>query len=168
MQNPAAFEVGRGLGQAVAGAKLAVDGATIARGGLGVAVKTGATVVGAFAGAAVAMAGAVVAAGGAANVYTGGLHIGNAFAEKPDSSKDASVNLPTRDVTGKVHGPLPSRSEVSKVPVEDLKQFQGELKASVQERIKTTARLGPDPQHGQRQAAEQRLIQAIEQKLKQQ
>jgi RHS repeat-associated protein len=79
--------------------------------------------------------------------------------------KDASP-LPGRDETGKVHGDLPERKDLSKYSPDELRQFQGELKGSVERRIRRTAELGPEKKHGERQAAEQQLIKQIDEHLK--
>lgn len=70
--------------------------------------------------------------------------------------------LPARDNTGKVHGDLPTPADLREYPTEELEHFQQELQGSVGERIKATSQLGPDKKHGERQAAEQRLIKQID------
>jgi len=74
--------------------------------------------------------------------------------------------LPALDATGKVHGDLPKASELGEHSADDLRQLLGELKQSVQERIRKTVELGPHKPHGERQAAEQELIRQIESNLK--
>jgi hypothetical protein len=74
--------------------------------------------------------------------------------------------LPSIDRTGKVHGDLPNIKDIGKYSKEELGLFLKELKESVQQRIKVTSQLGRDRSHGQRQGAEQDLIQAIEKYLK--
>ena len=70
-------------------------------------------------------------------------------------------NLPSLDQTGKVHGELPMVEDLGKYSKDDLEQLQAELEQSVETRIQRTIELGSDPAHGQRQAAEQRLIRWI-------
>ena len=73
--------------------------------------------------------------------------------------------LPKLDSTGKVHGKLPKAKDLGKYSKEELQILRQELKASVQQRIKVTSRLGRDKAHGQRQGNEQNLIQAIDKYL---
>lgn len=73
--------------------------------------------------------------------------------------------LPALDRTGKVHGALPAIQDLARHSLDDLALFQQELRQSVQQRIRTAIELGPDPAHGQRQAAEQRLIRQIDKLL---
>ena len=73
--------------------------------------------------------------------------------------------LPVLDSTGKVHGELPKPADLGRYSPDDLRQLQGDLEQSVQERIRKTSDLGPDRAHGQRQGAEQDLIQQIERNL---
>lgn len=70
--------------------------------------------------------------------------------------------LPTLDGTGKVHGPLPSASDLPAYAREDLEILRDQLKVSTQTRIDVTTDLGRDRPHGQRQGAEQDLLRAIE------
>ena len=69
--------------------------------------------------------------------------------------------LPSLDSTGKVHGDLPHPKDFGKYSPEDLRRVQDELRQSVQERIRKTDELGRHRPHGQRQGAEQDLIDAI-------
>lgn len=73
----------------------------------------------------------------------------------------SKAGLPGLDSTGKVHGALPSRTELDGYASDELEQFKSDLEQSVQERIRRTTELGPDKPHGERQAAEQQLIQDI-------
>ncbi len=104
--------------------------------------------------------------------YGGGNISGKAFGKAlwqkitGKTPKKAKADLPVLDSTGKVHGQLPSPKNLSRYPNEKLKQLQGELKQSVQQRIKKNIELGSDKAHGQRQAAEQQLIKSIDKKLK--
>jgi RHS repeat-associated protein len=70
--------------------------------------------------------------------------------------------LPARDSTGKVHGDLPTVAGLQAHSTEELQHFQQELAVSVAQRIYVTSQLGPDKAHGQRQAAEQALVKAID------
>ncbi len=72
-----------------------------------------------------------------------------------------SCPLPSLDSTGKVHGDLPKPESLSRYSRDELSQLGSELKQSVQERIRKTAELGRDRAHGQRQGAEQDLLQSI-------
>lgn len=74
--------------------------------------------------------------------------------------------LPGLDQTGKVHGQLPQRNDLGRVSTDDLKQLNGDLRKSVQERHRTNAELGSDPGHDKRITEEQRLLQAIAKELK--
>jgi hypothetical protein len=69
--------------------------------------------------------------------------------------------LPKLDATGKVHGKLPDVKDLGRYHAEDLAALRGELQQSVQKRIEKDVELGSDFGHAERQAAEQRLIQAI-------
>jgi len=69
------------------------------------------------------------------------------------------------DATGKVHKALPKPKDFSKYHPEDLRKLMQDLKQSVQERIRVTARLGSNPGHDARQAEEQQLIKFIEKYL---
>jgi hypothetical protein len=73
--------------------------------------------------------------------------------------------LPALDRTGKVHGELPKAEELGRYSTDELRQLQGELRQSVQERIRKTVEMGSHKPHGERQAAEQELIQQIEKHL---
>jgi len=70
--------------------------------------------------------------------------------------------LPARDSTGKVHGELPRPQDLRNRSTEDLGHLLGDLRRSVQQRIRKNIELGSDPGHGQRQALEQDLIKSIE------
>ena len=61
-----------------------------------------------------------------------------------------------------MHGELPKAEDLDQYEPEELRHLQEELRQSVQKRIEVTDRLGPDKGHGERQAAEQRLIRQIE------
>ncbi|WP_159397966.1 hypothetical protein [Sorangium cellulosum] len=82
-----------------------------------------------------------------------------------DSAKRQPQELPSLDATGKAHGSLPEAKDLERYSADELRQLQGELKKSVQERIRKTVELGPHKPHGERQAAEQRLIQQMEKNL---
>jgi hypothetical protein len=69
------------------------------------------------------------------------------------------------DSTGKVHGDLPTLAEIKRLSVEELEHLQTSLSESVQRRIDVTVKMGSDPGHAERQAAEQRLIQQIKKVL---
>jgi hypothetical protein len=69
--------------------------------------------------------------------------------------------LPGLDSTGKVHGALPSVEDLGRYRLDELGTFKQDLQASVQRRIQVTTQMGSDPSHGERQAAEQALIQSI-------
>lgn len=73
--------------------------------------------------------------------------------------------LPGLDATGKVHGTLPSVSQLRQFSRDDLMQFRNDLQRSVQARIRSTVTHGRDRGHGQRQGAEQGLIKAIDKLL---
>lgn len=73
--------------------------------------------------------------------------------------------LPSLDQTGKVHGELPSASELENYSSEELEQLRDELQQSVEQRIRVTTQLGSDKPHGERQAAEQELIRQIDKYL---
>jgi len=77
------------------------------------------------------------------------------------SSKKVT-ELPALDSTGKVHGLLPTTQDLARYTIDELETLAKELKQSVPRRIEVTNRLGSDPGHGERQAAEQKLIQAID------
>jgi hypothetical protein len=70
-------------------------------------------------------------------------------------------DLPSLDSTGKVHGELPRPKDLGNYSAQDLRNLKDELMQSVQERIRKTEQLGRDRSHGQRQGAEQDLIEAI-------
>ena len=80
--------------------------------------------------------------------------------------KAGKTALPALDTTGKVHGTLPKIKDLAKYSKDELKIMVGQLKKSVQQRIKVTSKLGRDRGHGQRQGAEQDLIKAVEKYLK--
>ena len=82
----------------------------------------------------------------------------------PKMRPDAD-DLPGLDATGKVHGDLPKAEDLGDMSVDDLTQLREFLGQSVQERIRRTTELGRDPGHGERQAAEQKLIKQIEKVL---
>jgi RHS repeat-associated protein len=81
---------------------------------------------------------------------------------EPEIGSGPEPELLARDITGKIHGELPTVEQLKAYPSEDLKVFQAELEGSVQRRIDVTNQLGPDKAHGQRQAAEQQLIKQIQ------
>ena len=76
--------------------------------------------------------------------------------------------LPVLDDTGKVHGELPAIEDLKQYDADELEIFRDQLKESVQERIRKTSEVGDNfslmqnKQHGERQAAEQALIHAID------
>ena len=78
----------------------------------------------------------------------------------------ASDELPSRDTTGKVHGDLPKAEDIERYSAEELEHFRTELEHSVDERIRKTVQLGSEKGRGERQAAEQALIQRINKCLK--
>lgn len=82
--------------------------------------------------------------------------------KKSDKATAKKKDLPTLDRTGKVHGDLPRAEDLSKYSRDELKRLRQELRESVQERIRKTSELGRDRAHGQRQAAEQQLINQID------
>jgi RHS repeat-associated protein len=82
-----------------------------------------------------------------------------------DSKCKDDDDLPALDRSGKVHGDLPEPQDLSKYSRDELEQLQAELRQSVAARIQANTDLGFDPAHGQRQAAEQQLITAIDKKL---
>ncbi|KMQ59941.1 hypothetical protein ACM46_16920 [Chryseobacterium angstadtii] len=59
--------------------------------------------------------------------------------------------LPSIDATRKVHGVLPRSIDLVNFSKDELKILLQELKISVQQRIKTTSKLGRDVGHGERQ-----------------
>jgi hypothetical protein len=79
----------------------------------------------------------------------------------PNAPSRQAADLPSLDSTGKVHGLLPHPDDFGQYQPDELAQLQRELKQSVQERIRQTAALGRDRGHGQRQGAEQDLINTI-------
>jgi hypothetical protein len=64
-----------------------------------------------------------------------------------------------------VHGNLPKPKDLGRYSPDELQQLTGELEQSVQERVRKTVELGPHKPHGERQAAEQQLIQDIAKNL---
>jgi hypothetical protein len=116
----------------------------------------------------------VVVVGGAANVMAGlaGLMSSGSGSSTPrqPSQEAASTarerkELPALDKTGKVHGELPKAEELGRYSNDELRQLRRELRQSVQERIRKTVEMGPHKPHGERQAAEQELIQRIDKYL---
>lgn len=79
-----------------------------------------------------------------------------------DKFEDDGDGLPVRDSSGKVHGTLPTPEQLRDYTSEELEDFQDELQGSVEERIRKNEELGPDKAHGERQAAEQDLINSID------
>ena len=69
--------------------------------------------------------------------------------------------LPSLDGTGKVHGQLPDPKDLDQYSRDELIQLRDELEISVQRRIEKTVELGREKAHGQRQGAEQDLIDSI-------
>ena len=86
-------------------------------------------------------------------------------ASRSKACKAGPPDQPILDPTGKVHGELPEAKDLDRYAPEDLEQLSEELQRSVQERIRRTNELGSDKPHGERQAAEQQLIQQIEKNL---
>lgn len=88
---------------------------------------------------------------------------GKSDGRQPDKKKEAE--LPGLDRSGKVHGRLPDRKDLSNYSKDDLKKFQTDLKASIKERIQKTTELGREKKHGERQGEEQKLVKQIEKVL---
>jgi hypothetical protein len=172
-------EIAFGAGMVTAGEGMIVAGVLLSETGVGLIIAGGGEVV-ATGGELVTLHGqAVIIVASAQLVRTTVLlaavttHNGNEAAAKSDGggSRMKSVyddELPSLDVTGKVHGTLPTIKNINKhrYSIDALEHLLGELKLSVQKRIKVTSKLGRDKGHGQRQGAEQSLIKIIENYLK--
>lgn len=61
--------------------------------------------------------------------------------------RNARTDLPSLDSTGKVHGRLPGRKELSQYTDDELGQLRGDLQTSVQTRFKKNIKLGHDKAH---------------------
>jgi RHS repeat-associated protein len=106
----------------------------------------------------------LLSGGGSSGEMAAETMVRNYAAKQAEEAEPAE--LPARDSTGKVHGELPTPADLREHSTDDLKQFQEELKGSVGRRIDVTSQLGPDKAHGERQAAEQRLIKQIDKIIK--
>jgi len=73
----------------------------------------------------------------------------------------AAKEIPSLDITGKVHGILPTGKELSSYTVDELEVLANELRRSIPRRIEATKVLGSDAPHGERQAGEQFLLRQI-------
>ena len=85
--------------------------------------------------------------------------------KKEKAKEKADMGLPSLDATGKVHGELPKPKDFGKYSEGALRKLYKELKQSVKKRIEVTTKMGRDRGHGQRQGAEQGLIQSLEKYL---
>jgi hypothetical protein len=108
--------------------------------------------------------------GGGANVLAGIAGLVQALSKgsgpgRAPATRGEPKELPLRDSTGKVHGELPTPSELKNYSIEELQQLQAELRQSVAQRIRYSSALGPKGNHGLRQAQEQELIRQIEKHL---
>lgn len=82
--------------------------------------------------------------------------------DKNESFVDNGDGLPVRDLSGKVHGTLPSPEQLSDYETDELEDFQDELRGSTEERIKKNTELGHHKPHAERQALEHDLISSID------
>ncbi len=96
---------------------------------------------------------------------TTGLGMADPKAGRGGAPSRTVKELPVLDSRGKVHGQLPRPKDLGNYGPDDLRRLQEQLRKSVRERIRKTVELGRDRAHGQRQGAEQDLIEAIEKHL---
>lgn len=106
--------------------------------------------------------------GGGGRGFGGGGRMGRGSSIKQarPMTKYSTRPVPQLDERGKIHGPLPRTQDLPRYSSGDLREMQRNLRLSVKQIIKQRIRLGPDRGHGQRQAAEQRLIKQIDKVLR--
>ena len=87
------------------------------------------------------------------------------MSQEEEMAVDGPTELPTLDHKGKVHGDLPKVEDLGDYSTEELEQLKDDLQASVEERIRVNAELGPKGGHGRRQAEEQDMVKSIDKNL---